>query len=657
MDNNNYDLKYLRLLADKYPNIEAASTEIINLSAILNLPKGTEHFLSDVHGEDEAFLHVLNNGSGSVRRKIDQIFHSSLMESEKKQLATLIYYPQEKLLSILKTLEHHDEWFRIILLRLVKVVRVAASKYTRSRVRRQLPPEFAYIIEELLHEREEEENKQDYFLSILDSIISTGQAAQFVIALSETIQKLIVARLHIIGDIYDRGPGAHIIMEKLMQHREVDIQWGNHDILWMGAAAGSTACIANVLRVSLRYNNLQTLENGYGISLLPLATFAMNTYAEPVNKKFMPIIEKGKKSNRYELTMLAAMHKAITVIQLKLEGQVIQRRPEFQMENRLFLDKLNLDNGTVKIDNIDYPLTDSNFPTLDTEKPYELTVEEQQVIHQLQQSFKMSHKLQQHTRFLYAKGSAYLKCNGNLLYHGCIPMPKDGQFKEFTIAGKATKGKAFFDHIDIIARQAYFGEVGTADKAYGVDTLWYLWSGSKSPLFGKDKMAVFESYFTDDKAIAKEHKNPYYEFRDQAEVCSKILKEFGLDPSTAMIINGHVPVMVKKGESPLKADGKLIVIDGGFSKAYQSQTGIAGYTLVSNSHGIMLCAHEPFESKREAIESEIDIHYTSRFIIQPSIRLRVRNTDRGEELMKDIDNLKALLDVYRKGLIKETRSN
>lgn len=651
-------MDYLRLLGKSYPTIRSASREVINLSAILQLPKGTEHFLSDVHGEDEAFAHVLRNGSGSVRRKIEQVFGTTLMEVEKKELATLIYYPRGKMSHLLKSVPNRSEWYRIMLFRLVKVLRLAASKYTRSRVRRFMPRDFSYVMEELLHEEEEAENKQAYYRSILDTIISTGQAKAFIVALAEMIQKLVIAHLHVIGDIYDRGPGAHLIMDMLMNHHDVDVQWGNHDMLWMGAAAGCEASIANVIRISLRYANMKTLESGYGISLLPLATFAMKYYDDDeALKGFEPRGLEGEKYTVEERRMLAAMQRAILMIQLKLEGQLVKRRPEFKMEDRLLLHQIDVAAGTVKVDGQTVALNSTFFPTVDFDKdPYALTDEEQGVMSQLVNSFQMSENLQEHVRFLFAKGSMYLVFNDRLLYHGCIPMTESGQFKEFTLGGVKSSGRDYLDHVEMLARQGYFADEGSEKRLLGQDVMLYLWSGSKSPLFGKNKMATFESYFIDDPAYKREQKNPYYQFRDDEAACLRILKEFGLESERALIVNGHVPVRVKKGESPLKANGRLLVIDGGFSRAYQPQTGIAGYTLVSNSHGLMLCAHEPFESREHAVLEEADIHSSTRFIVREPVRLRVKDTVPGRYMQKKIEQLQALIEAYRSGLLKEQES-
>ena len=649
----NRDIEYLKLLSKQFPTVFSATEEIINLTAILNLPKGTEHFLSDIHGEYEAFAHVLKNCSGSLRRKIDQAFSNSLTQKDKAALATLIYYPKRKLPLLLQNVDDHEEWYRITFFRLIKICRILTSKYTRAHVRNALTPEFRYVIEELLHEQEGIDNKQEYYLSIIDTIISTGQAAEFITAMSELIKRLAIEHLHIIGDIYDRGPGAHLIMDALTEYHHVDIQWGNHDILWMGAAAGSEACIANVLRSCLRYGNMQTLENGYGVSIMPLASFAMEVYGDDPCASFRLKLHGTQEYTDNELALMSKMHKAITIIQLKLEGQIIKRRPSMEMEDRLLLDKIDFGTGIVNLNGKKYPLNDTNFPTIDPENPYTLTEREMQVVEQIKNSFLISRKLQEHVRFLYSNGSLYLCCNGNLLYHGCIAVDEKGEFRTFTFGNGSFKGKSFLDHIDMLVRQAYFSDENSEEKRHGQDIIWYLWSGSQSPLFGKDKMATFERYFIDDKSTHTETKNPYYNFQKNKSMCRRILEEFGLDPDTSHIINGHVPVRVRKGESPVKADGRLFVIDGGFAKVYQNETGIAGYTLVYNSHGIMLCAHEPFESVEDAIVNERDIHSSNKFIEQFPVRLRVRDTDHGREVQQKIEDLRELLAAYRAGTIKE----
>ncbi|MEX0771546.1 MAG: fructose-1,6-bisphosphatase [Balneolales bacterium] len=644
--------RYLGLLAEQYPSIRTASTEIINLSAILELPKGTEHFVSDVHGEYESFLHVLRNGSGSIKRSIDEIFQDTLSERRKRNLATLIYYPRQKLPLILQEIDNTEEWYRITLSRLIRICRVASSKYTRNKVRKALPEDFAYIIEELLHQQESITNRQGYYSSIIDAIINTDRAEAFIIALARLIQRLSIAQLHVIGDVYDRGPGAHIIMDKLLSYHSVDFQWGNHDVLWMGAAAGSEACITNVIRVSLRYANMETLENGYAITMLPLISLAVDVYGNDPCEQFRPKqVADSFTTNEQEL--MARMHKAITVIQLKLEGQIVQRRPQFQMEDRRILDKIDYEQGTIHIDGKSYPLKDSHFPTIDPASPYELTGQEKDVMKKISLSFVNSERLQAHTRFLFSKGSMYLTFNGNLLYHGCIPMTPRGELRHFTFDGVDHSPKAFMDRLERLARQGYFTTGDSEEKEYGQDTMWYLWSGAQSPLFGKSKMATFERYFIENKVIQEEEMNPYYDYRTNQEVVEKILEEFGLDPKTGHVINGHVPVKVKRGESPLKAGGKLLVIDGGFAKAYQSQTGIAGYTLIFNSYGLLLTSHQPFESTQKAIEEELDIHSETQILEQNDKRIRVRDTDIGREMKQRIDDLEQLLVAYRTGLIKE----
>lgn len=646
------NVRYLRLLSTQYPTIRAASTEIINLSAILELPKGTEHFISDIHGEDEAFLHVLRNGSGSVRRKIEDVFKGELTEKEKRILATLIYYPEKKLYAILKQEEQPGEWYKSTLFRLIRLCRVISSKYTRSYVRKALPADFAYIIEELLHEQESIADRQKYYKSIIETIIQTDRADAFIIALANLVQRLSISHLHVIGDVYDRGPGAHIIMDRLMEYHSVDFQWGNHDIVWMGAAAGSGACIANVIRISLRYANMETLENGYAISLLPLASLSMNLYGDDPCERFQPKSDSDRFS-AHELQMMARMHKAITMIQLKLEGQIIKRRPHYQMNDRLLLDKIDPDSATVMINGNAYPLLDSRFPTLDPDHPYELSEQEKTVLQKLRLSFANSERLQAHVRFLYSKGSMYQTYNGNLLFHGCIPMNSDGTLRHYVLEGKTHSPKEFMDRLERLARQGYFAEEQTEHRQIGLDTLWYLWSGAHSPLFGKTKMATFERYFIAENQTHIEEMNPYYKFRMKQTVIEEILSVFGLNPEKGHVLNGHVPVKVKKGESPLKAGGKLIVIDGGFAKAYQSQTGIAGYTLIYNSYGMLLASHDPFESVQKAVEEEIDIHSEMRVVEHNRRRIRVKDTDSGKLLQQNINELQELLSAYRSGLIKE----
>lgn len=649
------DLNYLKLLAKQYPTIRSASSEIINLSASLHLPKGTEHFLSDIHGEYEAFSNLLRSGSGSVKRKIDELFDTEMPENERRELATLIYYPRQKLALERKNLEGAalSDWYRITLFRLIRLCRAVSSKYSRSHLRSAFPPEFANVIEELLHEQEAINNRLEYYHNILDTIISIGSAGAFIIALAELIQRLEISHLHILGDIYDRSPGAHLIMDALIDYHSVDITWGNHDIVWMGAAAGSEACMANVIRVSLRYVNLETLENGYALSLLPLAAFAMETYRQDPCESFYPRLGSDEEYTEHEIQLMARMHKAITVIQLKLEAQIIQRRPQYRMQSRLLLDKIDFANGTVRLDGQTYPLLDTDFPTIDPHNPYALTEQERSLVERLKLSFVNSRRLQNHLRFLLSKGSLYLIYNGNLLYHGCIPMQPDGSFEVFEENGQRYQARSFMDHFDRLVRQGCLAD-DPEQKQAGLDALWYLWGGPQSPLFGKEKMATFERYLIADKSTHKEPMNPYYDFRDQGETARRILAEFGLDPRRAHIVNGHVPVKVKKGENPVKADGQLLVIDGGLAKAYQGQTGIAGYTLVYNSYGLLLASHEPFVSIQDFVENGRDLHPQTTILETNYGRIRVMDTDQGERIKQRIEALQALLDAYRSGEIKET---
>jgi fructose-1,6-bisphosphatase III len=647
-------LRYLKLLSKQYPSIRATSTAIINLTAQLNLPKGTEHFLSDIHGEYEAFHHVLRNGSGSIRRKIDELFGETLSEKERRNLATLIYYPERKLPLTLQTVPDEAAWYRTTLLRLVAICRAVAYKYPRATVEGFLPEHLAAIIEELLSEQPDIANHNDYYQTLIETIISTGSAGSFIVALAELVQCLAIARLHIVGDIYDRGPGAYRIMDTLMDYHDVDIQWGNHDILWMGAASGSDACIANVIRVCLRYANMEILEHGYAISLLPLASFAIDTYGDDACRQFVPKPSGDEDFTDQELRLMAQMHKAITLIQLKLEAQIIKRQPHYRMEDRLLLENIDYERGTCRLDDVSYPMLDSHFPTVDPSHPYTLTAREKSVVDRLRLSFTHSKRLQQHVRFLFSKGSMYLVHNGNLLYHGCIPMNQDGTFKPFEVHEKTVSAKAFMDRADRLARQGYFSTDHPAQKQDGMDAMWYLWSGAQSPLFGKEKMATFERYFIADRSTHSEKRDPYYDLREQDKIARQILKEFGLDPDQGHIINGHVPVKVKQGESPVKAGGKLIVIDGGFSKVYQGRTGIAGYTLVYNSWGLILATHYPFESTQQAIEQELDIDSKTEILESTTVR-KVRDTDLGRDIQGHIEELYALLSAYRTGLIKENQ--
>ena len=648
------DLRYLQLLSRSFPNIAEASTEIINLEAILNLPKGTEHFLTDVHGEYEAFRHVLKNASGAVKRKVNEIFGHTLRETEKKDLCTLIYYPEEKLELVKAKETDLDDWYNITLNQLIKVCQNVSSKYTRSKVHKAIPKEFSYTIQELMHESTVEPNKQAYINVIISTIISTQRADDFIIAMCNLIQRLTIDSLHIVGDIFDRGMGPHHIMDILCDYHNVDIQWGNHDILWIGAAAGNRACIANVIRIAMRYGTQSTLEDGYGINLLPLATYSMEHYADDDCAKFQPKIDLSDRNvPEKTLRLVAQMHKAITVIQFKLEAEIIRRHPEFGLDGRLLLDKIDFARGTCTIDGKDYTMSDLNFPTVDRDNPYALTDEEEQIVNQLVHSFRHSDKLKKHMKCLFKRGSMYLVCNSNLLFHASIPLNEDGTFKDVEILGETYHGKALLDKIDTLVRLAYYGNSSMDDYAFALDYIWYLWCGKDAPPFDKEKMATFERYFIDDKEARAERKGYYYSLRNNEEVCDMILDEFGVKGAHRHIINGHVPVKTIKGESPVKANGKLLVIDGGFSRAYQPETGIAGYTLVYHSHGMQLVQHEPFESTWKAISEGKDIKSTTFIVEFNTQRMMVKDTDKGLVLREQITDLTMLLEAYRKGLIKD----
>ena len=649
------DLRYLQLLSRSFPTIADASTEIINLEAILNLPKGTEHFLTDIHGEYEAFQHVLKNASGAVKRKVNEIFGHTLRESEKKEICTLIYYPEEKLQLIKEQETDLDDWYLITLNQLVKVCQNVSSKYTRSKVRKALPAEFSYIIQELLHESSIEPNKHAYINVIISTIISTKRADDFIVAMCNLIQRLTIDSLHIVGDIYDRGPGAHIIMDTLCDYHNFDIQWGNHDILWMGAASGNDACIANVIRMSMRYANLATLEDGYGINLLPLATFAMDTYADDPCTIFAPKMNfADAEYNEKTLRLITQMHKAITVIQLKLEAEIISRRPEFGMENRKLLHLVDFERGVFVYEGKEYPLRDVNFPTVDPADPYRLSDEERELMHRIHSSFMNSEKMKKHMRCLFTYGGMYLVCNSNLLYHASVPLNADGSFKHVRIGQKEYWGRKLLKKTDQLIRTAYFDEDGSDEKQFALDYVWYMWCGPDAPSFDKDKMATFERYFVADKTLHKETKGHYYALRNEAEVCDRILDEFGVKPGPhSHIINGHVPVRSNQGENPIKANGKMLVIDGGFSRPYHLETGIAGYTLVYHSRGFQLVQHEPFESRAKAIEEGLDIKSTTIVVELSSHRQMVKDTDKGADLQSQIKDLEKLLYAYRNGLIKE----
>lgn len=648
------DLRYLELLSHNFPTIAAASTEIINLEAIMNLPKGTEHFLADLHGEYEAFQHVLRNASGAIKRKVNEIFGNTLRETEKKEICTLIYYPEQKLQLVKETETDIVDWYVITLNQLVKVCQNVSSKYTRSKVRKALPEEFSYIIQELLHESSIEPNKQAYINVIIRTIIDTHRADEFIIAMCNLIQRLTIDSLHILGDIFDRGPGPHIIMDILCNYHNFDIQWGNHDILWMGAAAGNDCNIANVLRLAMRYGNLSALEDGYGINLLPLATFAMEAYADDPCTNFFPKIDKeASPYNEKTIRLIAQMHKAISVIQFKLEAEIIQRRSEFRMEDRMLLHCINFERKTLMLNGKEYEMRDCYFPTVDPANPYKLTEEEQEIVTKLHHSFTSSEKLRKHMKCLFRYGCMYNVCNSNLLYHASMPLNEDGSLKEVDIAGKRYKGKALLERVGQLIRQAYFDDNESKEKAFALDYVWYLWCGKDSPAFDKSKMATFERYFLSDKETHKEVKGYYYELRNREDVCDMIMDEFQVEGEHRHIINGHVPVKAVKGEKPIKANGKLMVIDGGFSKAYQPETGIAGYTLVYHSRGFQLVQHEPFTSTQKAIEEGQDIKSTTQLVEMSSKRMMVKDTDKGKELSIQIEDLKKLLVAYNTGIIKE----
>ena len=645
------DMAYLQLLAREYPSVKEATSEIINLMAICNLPKGTEYFFSDLHGEHEAFIYLLRSSSGIIREKIRETFGHIISEEDEVRLANLIYYPEKMINQIKQANEYTEDWQKTAVYRLVQICREVSSKYTRSKVRKALPKEFAYIIEELLHENSASVDKDMYYTEIIHTIIDLGQADRFIVAMCNLIQRLAIDQLHVIGDIYDRGPHAARIMDILSHYHSVDIQWGNHDIAWMGAAAGCQALICNVLRIQTRYANLDTIEEDYGINLLPLATFAMDKYAGDPCEQFKP---KGDEVlSDKDFNMIAKMHKAISIMQWKMEGQIIKRRPEFRMENRLLLDKIDFEKGTVLVDGVEYPMNDMNFPTIDPKDPYKLTEEEQEVMDKVKSSFVNSEKLQQHVRVLYHKGSMYTIFNSNLLFHGGIPMNADGTLKEVTFRGKKYIGMEYLDAVERTMREGYFNKAHTEAKRECMDYIWYMWCGEDSPLFGKKKMTTFERYFIDDKTTHKEEKNPYYTLRNEESVCEHVLEAFGLDPKSSHIVNGHVPVKVVKGESPIKANGRLFVIDGGFSKAYQKETGIAGYTLIYNSHGMVLVSHEPFVSTDRAIAEEKDILSSTVALQYTQDRIRVKDTDIGKKLQESIAELEKLLYAYQNGIIKE----
>ena len=644
----------LELLSQNFGTVSSASTEIINLEAILNLPKGTEHFVADLHGESEAFRHILKNASGNIKRKVKEIFGTSLREQEIRELCTLIYYPEQKLEYIKASETNLDDFYNITLHQLVRVLQTVSVKYTRSKVRKTLPKEYAYIIEELLHESPSDDDKTAYFNRIIETIISTGQADSFIVALSNVIQRLSIDQLHILGDIFDRGPGAHLIMDTLCNYGNFDIQWGNHDALWMGAAAGNNCCIANVLRLSLRYGNMATLEDGYGINLLPLATFAMETYGDDPCKNFGPHLDAGDNThNEKTQRLIAQMHKAISIIQFKLEAQLADRRPEWGMQDRKLFEHIDFDRKLFVLDGKEYEMKDCNFPTVDPENPYALTREEAELVDKLNHSFAVSDKLKKHIGCLFQHGCMYGVYNSNLLFHASMPLNADGSLKEVDLGGTKYKGRELMHRVGMLMRAAFNDDTPADEREFARDYYWYLWCGPDSPLFDKSRMATFERYFIVDPETHKEEKGYYYKLRNREEVCDMILDEFGVTGEHRHIINGHVPVRINQGETPIRANGKLMVIDGGFAKAYHNQTGIAGYTLVFHSRGLQLVQHEPFTSAEEAIKNCTDIVSTTQLVELSQHRMRVRDTDKGRELLSQIRELTELLYAYRHGIIKE----
>jgi len=661
---NEQDRHYLQLLSQSFPTIADAAKEIINLEAVMNLPKGTEHFLADLHGESEAFQHVLKNASGNIKRKVNELFGNTIRESEKKELCTLIYYPEQKLELIKAQETDLDDWYRITIHQLVKVCREVSSKYTRSKVRKSLPEDFSYIIEELLHERTDDIDKAAYVAVIVNTIISTGRADDFICAICNVIQRLSIDQLHILGDIYDRGPGAHKIMDTLRQYHSWDIQWGNHDILWMGASAGNDACICNVLRLCLRYANLSTIEE-YGINLVPLATFALEVYGDDLCEEFLPKLLPGNEMDEKTRQLTAKMHKAISVIQFKCEAQIFDRHPEWDMKDRCLFDNIDYEKGICTIDGKEYEMKSCHFPTIDPKNTCVFTEEEKLLMQKLHHSFRISEKLHKHIRTILSHGCMYAIHNSNLLFHASIPLNDDGSLKEVEIyPGKKYSGKDLMHNIGMVIRAAFqtnsaSGELNSAPeeypREYARDYFLYLWCGKDSPLFDKSKMATFERYFLKDKETFKEEKGNYFKLRDSEEICDRILDAFEVKGKNRHIINGHVPVHASKGENPIKAGGKLMVIDGGFSEAYHNETGIAGYTLVYHSRGFQLVQHEPFKSSRDAIVKETDIKSTIQIVEMSAHRMLVADTDKGEELRAQITDLKELLYAYRHGIITEKR--
>lgn len=653
------ELRYLELLSERFPTVQAAGTEITRLRAILNLPKGTEHFISDIHGEYEAFLHILNSCSGEVKEKLDQLYGTTLLQKERDDLATLIYYPSAKLALVSDTTEDMEQWYRVTLHRLVELCRFVSVKHTRNRVRKAMEEDYKEIVDELLQTPTDEPDKREHYENIINTIIEIGQAGEVIESICALIKRMTVDHLHIVGDIFDRGPRADIVMDSLLSAHNVDVQWGNHDILWMGAASGSRTLVATVLSNSIHYNNLDVIETGYGISLRPLSIFANEVYRDCDTHCFAVKLT-GSDADQYtekDKLLSARMYKAITIILFKLEGQKILRRPEFHMDDRLLLDKIDYENKTVNIGGTVYPMEDCDFPTVDPADPYTLTEEEKHVIDQLTDSFRHSEKLQKHVRFLFSKGGLYKIQNGNLLFHGCIPMTRDGGLMSFTIGGKERSGREFLDYAEKTARKAYYDKRGTPERQFGLDFQWWLWTGRSSPIFGRDRMTTFERRFIRDESSWAEPKNAYYSHYHDPAVCEMLLKEFGLEGEHCHIVNGHVPVKVKKGESPIKGGGKLLVIDGGFSKAYQPTSGIAGYTLIFTSRNMRIVSHQPFAGRLAAIRDNHDIANDSLVFEKMETRLKVAQTDEGKRIQVQVDDLKRLLEAYRTGAVAENHKD
>ena len=640
------DLAYLKLLSREYPNIRAAASDIINLQAICGLPKGTEYFFSDLHGEHEAFIYLLRSSSGIIREKIRETFGHIISEEDEVRLANLIYYPEKMINQIKQANEYTEDWQKTAVYRLVQICREVSSKYTRSKVRKKMPKEFSGVIDELLYVDNTDDNKTEYYSELINTLIDVRVADSFIVVICSLIRSLTIDNLHILGDIFDRGPRPDIILEELMHFHDVDIQWGNHDISWMGAATGNRACICNVLRMALGYNGFDVLEDGYGINLRPLSMFAERVYRDDPCTCFLPQILDKNIYDAVDPKLAAKMHKAIAVLQYKEEGQIIKRHPEYGMEERILLSAIRYDRGTVTIDGKEYPMRDMNFPTVDPADPLRLTDEEEELLHTLELSFRHNARLHEHVRFLYSNGSMYKCCNSNLLYHGCIPMTENREFDGLMVGGKMYRGKELMDFIDTQVKNAYFLPEDAPEKEACRDFMWYLWNGAKSPVFGKDKNRSFEHYFIEDPEVMRETMNTYYQLSEEEETCDMILKEFGLPTKGSHIINGHMPVKIKSGETPIRAGGKLFIIDGGLSKAYQERTGIAGYTLIFNSHHLALAEHKPFDPERERTPKVYIVEKMQK-------RITVADTDEGKELAGRIEDLKELLKAYRSGLLKE----